>query len=489
MISDHVTVSVVIAASRSFHIDRDTTTAHPIDSSNHHINSLTVMALSKRAQRWVQDAGDLPMFKIIQDLYDKDSNPNGYISLGVAENTLMHDIMVDYINKHVRVTSVDLTYGDGGIGSKRLRRAMAAHLTRKLSPVVPIEAEHITMTNGVTAALEHISSLIADPGDAILVGRPYYYSFTEDLQARPGSMMIGVRFGGVDPLGLKAVLQYEACIRQCRARGQRVAGILLCNPHNPLGRCYSRETLIEYMKLCQRHGIHLISDEIYALSVFRDGVPFTSLASIPTQGLIDPARTTILYGLSKDFGANGLRVGALVSQHNRDIHTALVPLGVYSYVSSLSDRVAVSILEDEEFVDAYVTEANKRLNENYQIIVRWADRHNIKYARSVNAAFFLWCDLGEAYRRKHKDAETRRSSNAGPLAGNLAVNETDSTAYGRFTDLDSSTNEALLKQKIYLASGTKAGAEQSGLFRIVFSHDREYLEEGLRRIEQALDLT
>lgn len=428
------------------------------------------------------------MFKIIQDLYDKYSNPDGYISLGVAENTLMHDTMVAYINDHVQVSPIDLTYGDGGLGSKRLRKAMAAHLTRKLKPEVPIEAEHVTMTNGVTAALEHISNLIADPGDAILVARPYYYSFTEDLQARPKTVMIGVRFDGIDPLGSQAVRRYETCIQVCQARGQRVAGILLCNPHNPLGRCYSRAVLIEYMKLCQTHGIHLISDEIYALSVFRDGVPFTSLASIPTQGLIDPALTTILYGLSKDFGANGLRVGALVSQHNPDIHTALVPLSVYSYLSSLSDRVAASLLEDEQFVDKYAIEANRRLNENYEIIVKWADRYNIGYSSGVNAAFFLWCDLGKAYKCKHKDTATDTSMDGALLAGDLAINQTDPVEHGRFTDLDKSTNEALLEQKVYLASGTKAGAEEPGLFRIVFSHDREYLEEGLRRIERALKL-
>jgi aspartate/methionine/tyrosine aminotransferase len=70
------------------------------------------------------------------------------------------------------------------------------------------------------------------------------------------------------------------------------------------GGCYTKEVLVEYMKLCQRHKIHLISDEIYALSVFhnqeldRKG-NFISVLSIDTTGIIDPELVHVIWGLSK----------------------------------------------------------------------------------------------------------------------------------------------------------------------------------------------
>ena len=69
----------------------------------------------------------------------------------------------------------------------------------------------------------------------------------------------------------------------------------------PVGRCYSRETLVGLMRLCASKGIHLISDEIYALSVFRrdDGPSeeFVSALSIDPTGIIDPAQVQVLYGM------------------------------------------------------------------------------------------------------------------------------------------------------------------------------------------------
>ena len=58
------------------------------------------------------------------------------------------------------------------------------------------------------------------------------------------------------------------------------------------------------MKFCQRHKIHLISDEIYALSVWEnpeapDAVTFESVLSIDTTGIIDPGLVHVLWGMSK----------------------------------------------------------------------------------------------------------------------------------------------------------------------------------------------
>ena len=69
-------------------------------------------------------------------------------------------------------------------------------------------------------------------------------------------------------------------------------------------RCYSREVMIEYMRLCQKYQIHLISDEIYALTTFpTDDIPnpvsFTSLLSIPKDNLINPSLCHVVHGMSK----------------------------------------------------------------------------------------------------------------------------------------------------------------------------------------------
>ena len=59
----------------------------------------------------------------------------------------------------------------------------------------------------------------------------------------------------------------EAIVSQGKL-GKKVRAFLYCNPNNPLGAVYSRELTMELMKVCARHQIHFISDEIYALSHF-----------------------------------------------------------------------------------------------------------------------------------------------------------------------------------------------------------------------------
>jgi hypothetical protein len=69
------------------------------------------------------------------------------------------------------------------------------------------------------------------------------------------------------------------------------------------GRCYTRDSLIALLRFCGRRGLHLISDEIYALSVYqredRKHETFTSVLSIDWKGLIDEDRVHVLYGMSK----------------------------------------------------------------------------------------------------------------------------------------------------------------------------------------------
>ena len=70
-----------------------------------------------------------------------------------------------------------------------------------------------------------------------------------------------------------------------------------------VGKCYPIQTLKALLHFCSKHSIHLISDEIYALTVFDSGeptaTPFTSVLSIDFDGIIDPNLVHVMYGLSK----------------------------------------------------------------------------------------------------------------------------------------------------------------------------------------------
>lgn len=106
-----------------------------------------------------------------------------------------------------------------------------------------------------------------------------------------------------DQFSPDCITALDAGFEAAKARGRSIKALIICNPHNPLGRCYPRKTLIMLLHLCASKGIHLISDEIYALSVYnrsdRLSEDFTSVRSIDFTGIINPDQVHVLYGMSK----------------------------------------------------------------------------------------------------------------------------------------------------------------------------------------------
>lgn len=423
------------------------------------------------------------MFQVMADTYDSKKNPDGFINLGVAENTLMHPELLSHLKKNFHPPSSAFSYGSGPSGSLRLRNALADFFNAHFDPVKPVSSSHINASRGVTSSLERLAYELGDPGDKFLLGRPYYGSYQCDLRDRAGIEVAPVSFGEIDPCSEAAVSMYEAALLTELANliGGQVRAILLCNPHNPLGRCYSRETLVAFMRLCQKHAIHLVVDEIYALSVFPNpdapaAEPFTSALSIDTTGIIDPALVHVLWGLSKDFGANSLRIGCVVSQHNPPLMSVLDAHAAYSFPSALLDFMACTILEDKRFVDKFITESQRRLAENYALTTAFLRKHGIAF-QEANAGVFVWVDLGQAWRRRN--AKMRNLPDGGWV---LLSDEMDGA-----TNVTDDITRMLVRQRVYLASGDASGSEQPGWFRVVFSQPRHLLLEGLRRVVVALE--
>lgn len=429
---------------------------------------IAIMSLSTRGQYMGVPSPKNLLWDVIKDLWDPQTNPGGYVNLGVAENALLQDRLVQHALDNIEIDPRTMTFGDGPTGALHIKTHLSAFFNEQLKPAVTMEPGHITLTNGCAAAVEHLSWLLCNPGEGILIGQPFFRGFSVFIEGRTGATIVPVPFSGVDPFGIEAVSSYEAAIIRAREENQPVSALLLCNPHNPTGRCYTRDAIIALMKLCEAHKIHLVSDEIYALSTWHNPIdldppptPFTSVLAIDTSGIIDPSRVHLIWGISKDFGANGLRLGSIVSQANPAIHQGLVPLAGFSSCSSVTEGITARFLSDSVWMADYIKDNKRLLAENYAFMVSWANRHGIPYAPGASAAFFFWVNLGKAYCKLHNLGE--------------------STA-----KVEDGLNSRLLSRKVFLGNGSTFAAEEPGWFRITFAYDRAILEEGLRRINEVL---
>ncbi|OAL54267.1 1-aminocyclopropane-1-carboxylate synthase [Pyrenochaeta sp. DS3sAY3a] len=412
--------------------------------------------ISSRALNYVPQA---PLFfDVLDDLWDPESNPDGIVNLGLAENSLMQLELNEFLNSNFRASPHALTYGDGFTGSKRLKHAMCRFLNENFKPVLPLQPAHLFVTPGVGNALECCAWSLFDPGDNVLVGRPYWSAFNYIFKIRAQVDVREVSFGAIDPFSLEAVWEFEKEFNLATANSKVVKAILLCSPHNPLGRCYSEEVLKAYMRLCDKLDLHLISDEIYGLSVFenpemQDSVPFTSVLSLSAEGLMDPRKVHMQWGLSKDFGATGLRIGCLVSQFNPLFMKSLESFSLFNFPSSLADGVIACLLSNEAYTQRYVSTYRKRLAESYAHTTKFCREHGIPY-KEANAALFLMINLGAVVQDK------------------------------TLTDHDISA--ILRTKKVYITAGSGYRTEHPGWFRVVIAHSMPVLDEGLNRIVQAL---
>ena len=406
--------------------------------------------LSHRGDALSRPDPNFRFFQIISQPWHPETSPSGYVNLGVAENTLVHNRLIAKIKSEFDMTSSALTYGDG---QKRLKRAAARFITRNFNAQSPLTADHVAVTNGCTTAIQNLSWALANPGDVFLIGRPFYGGMPTDVERRTGVTLRPVSFGAVDPTSVAAVQIYEEELLHLQEQGKRVAGLIIVNPHNPLGRCYSRAALEAFMRLCQRHSAHLVCNEIYGLSVYK-APKFTSILSIDHSGLVDADKVHMLWGMSKDFGANGLRVGFTVSR-NAQLHAALQAVFEFSWSSSVSDDITARIFEDEAFTDAYLADNRRQLATRHAHVTKWAEKQNIPCLES-NAGFFVWVNLGAVWKRLEED-------------------------------IDKAVMHGLLAQRVFLADGVRFGAEEMGWFRIIFAHEEGYLAEGLNRIEAAIE--
>lgn len=161
-----------------------------------------------------------------------------------------------------------------------------------------VEKEWIVFTPGVVSALNLAVLAITNPGDAVIVQPPVYFPF----------------FGAVTDHGRKLVHNslnvsgevWSMNFDQLALQAAEAKALMLCNPHNPVGRSWHRHELEQVAAICTNHNLIVISDEIHADLVL-PGNKHTVFASLDpeiaslTITLHAPSKTFNLAGLSTSF--------------------------------------------------------------------------------------------------------------------------------------------------------------------------------------------
>lgn len=137
-----------------------------------------------------------------------------------------------------------------------------------------IDREWMIYTSGVVPAVSAIIKALTQPGDKVLVQTPVYNCFFSSIRNN-GCEIVS---SPLQKEGGTYHMDFDDLER--KAADEKVKVMLLCNPHNPAGRVWTREELMRVGEICLRHGVTVVSDEIHCELVFPGHVyiPFASLS-------------------------------------------------------------------------------------------------------------------------------------------------------------------------------------------------------------------
>jgi aspartate aminotransferase len=182
-------------------------------------------------------------------------------------------------------------------GIPALRKAIAAHLTTRAGR--PVDWTGVIVTSGAKQSLFNATFCLFGPGDEVLVASPFWTSYPDLVNIARAEPVIVSGKEDDDFKLTPADLD--------RALTPKTRGLIINSPSNPSGAVYSLPELVAIAEWCKKHGVWLISDEIYR-NIYHEGngKAAPGVLDIPEASLGD---FVLVDGASKSYAMTGWRVG------------------------------------------------------------------------------------------------------------------------------------------------------------------------------------
>ena len=300
-----------------------------------------------------------------------------------------------------------------------------------------IRREEILYTTGVIPAMSCAIKALTMPGEKVLILSPDYNCFFSSIHNNGCEVLESVlRFSRNIPNRFE--VDWEDFEHQCA--DEKTTAFLLCNPHNPTGRVWTREELQQMADICHRHQVHIISDEIHCELIMPDH-QFCPMATVDDEAII-------LNSPTKSFNIAGLQVANIICRNaewRRRINRAIN----INEVCDLNPFGPVALKAAYNESEAWIDELNQYLWDNYQALSDFVAQNIPQWkVMPLEGTYLVWVDVS------------------------LCCDNV--TAY---------TDKLMQEAKVWLNPGTMYGAESGkGYVRINIACPRSRMMEALQRI-------
>ncbi|MDR6526496.1 pyridoxal phosphate-dependent aminotransferase [Chryseobacterium rhizosphaerae] len=325
-----------------------------------------------------------------------------------------------------------LSYGPFS-GLPEFKKNVAEHFnTEKFGNFTP---ENVLAVNSAAQGMFLIASYVLEPGEEAIILDPVDFLFKKSVEAVGGKVVlcpVDTVTGAIDFEKMTSLITPKTKL------------ISICNPHNPLGKVYSKETLKKVSEIASAHNLWVMSDEIWSDIVY-DHKDFHTYSSVSEEA---KKKSFTVYGFSKSFGIAGLRIGAVLC-NDQDVFEDFVEKSNFNStiegVSTLSQIAASVALEKAK---PWYREFLTHLQNNRDLAFQILSRSEVLQPHLPEATFVLFPQI-----------KNGMSS-------------------------DEFAKHVLDQGKVAIVPGSERwfGKGAEGHIRICFSTSQEILEEGLNRI-------
>lgn len=291
-------------------------------------------------------------------------------------------------------------------------------------------AENIIVTNGSKQALYMASQVLLNPGDEVIIPRPCWVSFREQI-----------KLAGAIPVMVDTKAHQLDCEAIEKAINARTKMIIINSPNNPTGAVYPEEALKNITDLAMAHDLYLMSDEAYEAFIY-DGWTHHSLFDFP------PVRDRLIVAgsFSKTYCMTGFRTGYAAAPEN--IITAMARLQGHltGNVCTFAQHGALAAIKlDPSYFEPWLNKLRKKRDMTLEIL------KDIP-CHTPRGAFYVFPDITR-FLKEGENAETFAT-------------------------------EVLQRANVAVAPGEAFGGD--GHIRICYAINENQLIEGLERLAQII---
>lgn len=306
-----------------------------------------------------------------------------------------------------------------------------------------VQQEWLTTSPSVLTSIALLLSILTEPEDEVIVQTPVYHMFFNVVRAN-GRQVVE------SPL-LEHEGRYTMDYEDLEAKLKNGAKLLLlCNPHNPVGRVWTPEELRKVGELCLKYRVPVISDEIH-LDLVMEGHTHTVFSSLSEE---IAANSIMLYSITKTFNLAGIHTSIAVIP-NQEIRQHFAKRIQALSIGNESTFASLATVAAYTGGEAWLDGLRGYLRENYELLKAYLGEHlpQVKVT-PLEATYLVWLDcraLGMSGAELHRVLQRE---------GKVALNE-----------------------------GSTFGSNGAGFMRINIACPRATLEDGLKRIVSAFENT